>query len=48
MSIASSLELQEEISFENLDILELIESGSVIKEALCSFNLNNNKKNNFN
>ena len=44
MSIASSLELQEEISFENLDILELIESGSVIKEALCSFNLNNNEK----
>ena len=44
MSIASSLEVQEEISFENLDILELIESGSVIKEALCSFNLNNNEK----
>ena len=39
MSILSIDEEKEQITFDNLQILDLIESGSIIKEAVCAINI---------
>ena len=44
MSVSSIEEEEELINFDNLEILHLNSSGSVIKEAICEININNNQK----
>ena len=44
MSVSSIEEEKELINFDNLEILHLNSSGSIIKEAICEININNNQK----
>ena len=39
MSNFSTEEEKEQITFDNLQILDLIESGSIIEEAVCTINI---------